>query len=338
MDATRLVQPASKNFDHKSHANPQVIDGSRTIWRMKLRTHPYQPLPLDLSHNPARDPTHEVAHNPAHNMSHNSTRRTLYRWLGTSFAAPIVAGFALLVSATATAQKAAPQSAVQQTPPQAQSQAPQPSARYSRIPRTADGIGKVDMGREIAGVMGWQGAAWLEREERQQEERGDLLLRELGLKPGMTVADVGAGTGYYARRMAPLVGSTGEVLAVDVQPQMIQMLTELAKKANLTNIKPILGAVDNVKLPDASVDLAIMVDVYHELEFPFEVMQSLVRAIKPGGRIVFVEYRAEDAKVPIKALHKMTEAQVRKEAAVHELVYERTASTLPWQHVVIFRK
>ena len=244
-------------------------------------------------------------------------RRGVCRWLGAS----ILSVTAPLASPVASAQKSNPQ-----------------TARYTRIPRSADGIGKVYMGREIAGVMGWQGAAWLEREERQQEERGDLLLRELGLKAGMTVADVGAGTGYYARRMAPLVGPSGQVLAVDVQPQMIQMLAELAKKAGLANIKPVLGAVDNVKLPDASIDLAIMVDVYHELEFPFEVMQSLVRAIKPGGRIVFVEYRAEDAKVPIKALHKMTEAQVRKEAAQHALVYERTASTLPWQHVVIFKK
>ena len=210
--------------------------------------------------------------------------------------------------------------------------------KYTRTARSADGIGKSYMGREIAGVMGWQAAGWLEREEREQEERGDLLLRELGLKAGMTVADVGAGTGYYARRMAPLVGSDGQVLAVDVQPQMIEMLTTLAKKANLTNIKPVLGAVDDVKLEAASVDVAIMVDVYHELEYPFEVMQSIVRALKPNGRVVFVEYRLEDPKVPIKLIHKMSEAQIRKEAAAHDLVYERTARTLPWQHVVIFRK
>ena len=205
-------------------------------------------------------------------------RRTVCRWL----AAPLVASASLMAGTAALSQK---------TP--AQDNPPQPNApaanRYRRTAPSADGIGKVYMGREIAGVMGWQGAAWLEREERQQ-------------------------------------------------PEMIQMLTELAKKAGLANIKPVLGAVDNVKLADGSVDLAIMVDVYHELEFPFEVMQSLVRALKPGGRVVFVEYRAEDARVPIKALHKMTEAQVRKEAAQHALVYERTASTLPWQHVVIFRK
>jgi SAM-dependent methyltransferase len=216
-----------------------------------------------------------------------------------------------------------------------------PPGRYLRSRRGGDAIGKNYMGREISGVMGWQGAAWLEREEREKEERGDILLRELALKPGMAVADIGAGTGYYARRIAPLVGSGGSggaVYAVDVQPEMIQMLTDLAKKANLPNIKPVLGTVDNVKLPDASIDLAIMVDVYHELEFPYEVMESVVRALKPGGRVAYVEYRAEDPNVPIKPLHKMSEAQVKKEAAAHALVYERTADTLPWQHVVVFRK
>jgi protein-L-isoaspartate O-methyltransferase len=220
----------------------------------------------------------------------------------------------------------------------AQKQTQPVGSRYQTVTPSRDGIGKVYIGREIAGVMGWQGAAWLERDERQQEERGDLLLRELGLKPGMAVADIGAGTGYYARRMAPLVGSNGVVYATDVQPEMMKMLEDGAKKAGLTNIKPVLGGLKNGNLPDASIDLAIMVDVYHELEFPFEVIQSLVRALKPGGRIAYVEYRLEDTRVPIKTLHKMSEAQVRKEAAVHALVWERTASTLPWQHVVIFRK
>jgi TPR repeat protein/precorrin-6B methylase 2 len=167
---------------------------------------------------------------------------------------------------------------------------------------------------------------------------GDMLLRELDIKPGMAVADIGAGTGYYSRRMAPLVTSSGVVYAVDVQPEMIQMLTDVAKKAGLTNVKPVLGQETNVNLADSSIALAIMVDVYHELAFPYEVMQSLVRALKPGGRVAYVEYRAEDPRVPIKALHKMSQAQVRKEAAAHTLVYERTAATLPWQHVIIFRK
>ena len=212
------------------------------------------------------------------------------------------------------------------------------TARYQTFKPSRDGIGKLYMGREIAGVMGWQGASWLEREERQQEERGDLLLRELGLKPGMAVADIGAGTGYYARRMAPLVGANGVVYATDVQPEMMKMLEDGAKKAGLTNIKPVLGGLQSVNLPENSIDLAIMVDVYHELEYPFEVVESLVRALKPGGRIAYVEYRLEDSRVPIKTAHKMSEAQVRKEVMAHALVWERTASTLPWQHVVILRK
>lgn len=210
--------------------------------------------------------------------------------------------------------------------------------RYQATPPSADGIGKIYMGREISKVMGFQGASWLERAEREQEERGDLLLIELGLKPGTDVADVGAGTGYYSRRMAPLVGPTGKVYAVDVQPEMLRVIAATAKRPGFGNIVPVLGADDDVKLAEASVDLAIMVDVYHELEFPHEVLASIVRAVRPGGRVVFVEYRGEDPRVPIKALHKMTEKQVRLEAAEHALVWERTARTLPWQHVLVFKR
>jgi ubiquinone/menaquinone biosynthesis C-methylase UbiE len=209
---------------------------------------------------------------------------------------------------------------------------------YAPGPATADGIGKTYMGREIARVMGWQGAAWLERDEREREERTDLLLPELRLAPGMAVADIGAGTGYFSRRMARVVGSTGSVYAVDVQPEMLAMLQTLAKQPGLGNIKPILSTSADVKLPAATLDLAIMVDVYHELEYPAEVLASIVRALKPGGRLVFVEYRAEDPQVPIKPVHKMSEAQVKKEAARQPLVWERTASGLPWQHVIVFRR
>jgi len=209
---------------------------------------------------------------------------------------------------------------------------------YKRTRPGADGIGKSYMGREIAAVMGWQAAGWLERPERLQEERPDLLLAELALQPGMSVADIGAGSGYHTRRMAAAVGRTGTVYAVDVQPEMVQLLTTLARDERYANVKPVLSRVDDVKLPPASVDLAIMVDVYHELEFPFEVLRSIIRSLKPGARVVFVEYRAEDPKVPIKAAHKMTEAQIRREAAAHALVWERTAGVLPWQHIVVFRK
>ena len=211
------------------------------------------------------------------------------------------------------------------------------AGRYRQAAPSADGIGKMYMGREIAGVMGWQGAAWLEREERDKEERSDLLLRELRLQPGMTVADIGAGTGYYARRISPMVEG-GIVYAVDVQPQMLALLADGAKKAGINNIRPVLATTTDIKLADASIDLALMVDVYHELEFPYEVMQSVVRALKPGGRLALVEYRAEDLRVPIKRLHKMSEAQVRREAAEHAMAHERTSGVLPWQHVVIFRK
>ncbi len=216
-------------------------------------------------------------------------------------------------------------------------QAPSPE-RYQVAPPSADGIGKAYQGREIARMMGFDGAAWLERTERQQEERADLLMAELALRPGMEVADVGAGTGYYSRRMSLQVGARGKVYAVEVQPSMLRVLEDTAKRPGYGNIVPVLGADDDVKLPEASIDLAIMVDVYHELEFPHEVLASIVRAVRPGGRVVFVEYRGEDFRVPIKALHKMTEQQVRLEAAAHALVWERTARTLPWQHMVVFKR
>ncbi|MEO5733959.1 MAG: methyltransferase domain-containing protein [Rubrivivax sp.] len=214
----------------------------------------------------------------------------------------------------------------------------QPAPRYRQVPPSADGIGKTYMGREIAGVMGWQGAAWLEREEREREERTDLLVRALQLAPGMTVADIGAGTGYLARRMAPRVAPGGRVLAVDVQPQMVRLLRAAAEREGIGNIEASLGTEDDVRLPASSVDLAVMVDVYHELSLPFEVLASIVRALKPRGRVAFVEYRAEDPAVPIKTLHKMTAAQVRKEAAVQGLLPERAFEGLPWQHLLVFQK
>ncbi len=212
------------------------------------------------------------------------------------------------------------------------------SERYSSVPANADGIGKSYMGRQIAHVMGWQGARWLEREEREREERSDLLMRILALAPGSTVADVGAGTGYYARRIADAIGPAGKVYAVDVQPEMFSMLQSVAKQRGYGHITPLLGAARDARLPAGSVDVAIMVDVYHELEFPYEVLASVVHAVKPGGRVVFVEYRAEDPRVPIKRLHKMSEAQIRREAEEHSLVWERTANDLPWQHIVIFKR
>jgi SAM-dependent methyltransferase len=200
-----------------------------------------------------------------------------------------------------------------------------------------DGIGKFYLGREIAAVMDFEAAPWLERPSRASEERPDLLVEELHLQPGMTVADIGAGSGYLSRRMAPIV-APGRVFAVDVQPQMVALLTELSQKPEFKNLVPIQGDADDVKLPPASIDLAVLVDVYHELAYPYEVMRSLIRALKPGGRVVLVEYRGEDPAVPIKPLHKMSEAQIRREMRVLQLTWERTSERLPRQHIFVFRK
>jgi len=194
------------------------------------------------------------------------------------------------------------------------------------------------MGREIAHVMGHQAADWLERPEREQEERPNLLLPALKLKPGDTVADIGAGTGYYTRRMAKLVGEKGTIYAVEIQQEMLDLLTNKMAQLKIGNVKPILGTVDNPKLPRASVDLILMVDVYHEFDYPYEMARAMSAALKPGGRMVFVEFRGEDPEVPIKPVHKMTEAQVRKEMTVQPLEWVETIEVLPRQHIIVFRK
>ena len=209
---------------------------------------------------------------------------------------------------------------------------------YTPVPATADGIGKSYMGRQIAHVMGWQGAAWLDRPERETEERTDLLLPLIGVQSGMVVADIGAGSGYYTERLARAVGPKGVAYAVDLQSEMLAMVRDRAVRSGLQNVRPVLAGEKDLHLPAASVDLALMVDVYHEFEYRFEVLASLVQALKPGGRVVFVEYRAEDSRVPIKPLHKMTEAQIKAEAERQPLAWEQTSSALPWQHVVIFRR
>jgi protein-L-isoaspartate O-methyltransferase len=223
-------------------------------------------------------------------------------------------------------------------------QSTQPSAgaqtnRYQfRQEHDPNGIGKFYMGREIAHVMGHQAADWLERPEREEEERPDLLVPALKLKPGDAVADVGAGTGYYTRRLAHSVGPTGIVYAVEIQQEMLDLLTNKMAELKIFNVRPVLGTITDPKLPAGKVDLILLVDVYHEFDYPYEMAQAMVQALKPGGRIVFVEFRGEDPAVPIKAVHKMTEAQVRKEMAVHPLNWVETLETLPRQHIMIFRK
>jgi ubiquinone/menaquinone biosynthesis C-methylase UbiE len=219
--------------------------------------------------------------------------------------------------------------------------APKPEAppRYeTRRIHDPNGIGKFYMDREIAQVMGHLAADWLDRPEREQEEAPAKLIESLKIKPGSVVADVGAGSGYLTFRLADKVGPTGKVLAVDIQDEMLTLIRQRAKAKRVTNVEPVKGAEDDPKLPEAGVDLILMVDVYHEFEFPFEMTRAMVKALKPGGRLVFVEYRLEDPEVPIKLVHKMTERQVKKEMAIHPLKYVETLHDLPRQHILIFEK
>lgn len=209
---------------------------------------------------------------------------------------------------------------------------------YETRPGHIDGIAKWYLGREIAKVMGHEGAAWLERPEREREEHPAKLVEGLDLKPGDVVADVGAGTGYHTFRMLPKIGDKGRVLAVDIQPEMLDLLREKAARAGAKNVEPVLGAVDDPKLPERGVDLVLLVDVYHEFSHPWEMMTAIRKALKPGGRVAIVEFRGEDPAVPIKPLHKMTEQQVRREVELTGLKWVKSVETLPWQHIFIFSR
>ncbi len=200
-----------------------------------------------------------------------------------------------------------------------------------------DGIGKFYMGREISHVMGHLGAGWLERPGREREERTDLLLANLDLGPESVAADVGAGTGYFALPMASRA-KKGKVYASDLQPEMLEILTNRARAAGITNVIPVQATETDPGLPDNSIDLVLLVDAYHEFNHPFEVMSAIYSSLKPGGQVVLIEYRGEDPAIMIKPLHKMTEQQAIKELSAVGLVWEKTLGFLPQQHYMVFRK
>jgi outer membrane protein assembly factor BamB/SAM-dependent methyltransferase len=230
---------------------------------------------------------------------------------------------------------------------QAADDAPQAEAASDAAPRYThqrqhdpNGIGKFYMGREIAQVMGHQGISWLERPQREEEERLSGLVDALKVEPGMVVADIGAGSGVISVMIARRLGDKGKVLAVDIQQEMLDALVEKCRLLNVTNVEPVRGTNKSPRLDPGTVDLAFMVDVYHEFDFPYEMLKGLADSLKPGGRIAFVEYRKEDPTVPIKEVHKMYEMQVRLEANLPEfgLVWKETDERLPLQHVIIFEK
>ena len=217
--------------------------------------------------------------------------------------------------------------------------APSPPAAdgYTLTEASPDGIGKVYQGREISFVMGHQGAGWLERPTREAEERTDLLLDNLPLKADDVVADIGAGTGYFSLPIAARVPQ-GRVLAVDIQQEMLDIVAGRAKSAGIANVEPVLATETDPRLPPGTVDLVLLVDAYHEFSHPREVMTGIVRGLKKGGRVVLIEYRGEDPAVPILELHKMTQAQARKEMTAVGLEWVETKDVLPQQHFMVFRK
>lgn len=193
-------------------------------------------------------------------------------------------------------------------------------------------------GRRIAPYMTWHGAVWLTRPERAQEEQTDKLLAALKIKPGQTVCDLGCGNGYYTLELARLVGPKGKVLAVDIQPEMLHLLDLRMKEAGIANVEPIQSTPIDPKLPPASCDLILVVDVYHEFGYPEQMLAALRKALKPDGRLVLVEFRAEDLLVPIKPEHKMSKRQVLKELEPNGYELAEQYDDLSWQHVMFFRQ
>jgi len=200
-----------------------------------------------------------------------------------------------------------------------------------------NGIGKWYMGREIAHVMGYQGIGWLERSEREKEENVSKLIQNLGIEPNDIIADIGAGSGYHVFRMAPLA-KKGMVYAVDIQNEMLMAIESKKEATKIRNIKTVLGTEKSIQLPNNSVDKILMVDVYHEFNFPREMIKSIKNALKANGKLFLIEYRGEDPKVPIKEIHKMTEKQAVREMEAAGFTLRENINNLPWQHCMVFIK
>lgn len=209
--------------------------------------------------------------------------------------------------------------------------------RYKVRNGDPNGINKWYMGRQIAQVMSHYGIDWLEREEREREENTSLLLKNLAVKPGMVIADIGAGSGYHSVLLSKMVGS-GKVFAVDVEPEMIAYLNKRIKQEKLLRIVPVLSTEQKVSLADNTIDMMLLVDVYHEFSYPYEMALSMRSALKPGGKLVLVEFRSEDPTVPIKTIHKMSKAQAIKEFKAAGFAFDKNIDNLPWQHCMVFTK
>lgn len=199
------------------------------------------------------------------------------------------------------------------------------------------GIGKVYLGREIAGIISPAGGAWLERESREEQDKASVAVANMSLRPNSVVADIGAGVGYYTFRVAPKVPN-GKVYAIDVQEEFVAALKKRAAARGLTNVKVVKGGSQRINLPENLLDLAFMVDVYHELEYPQEMLQDIYRALKPEGELLLLEYRAEDPDVQVKELHKMSVEQITKELGANGFELHRQEDFLPRQHFLVFRK
>lgn len=220
---------------------------------------------------------------------------------------------------------------------QGQSKQNSPDSPYSSKKASYDGIGKVYMGREISFVMGFEGRGWLERQSREQEESVSLAIENLPITSESVVADLGAGSGYYTFRIAPKVPK-GKVYAVEIQDDAIQYLQNRSKELGFDNVIPVKGTETSPNLPENSVDLVILVDVYHELEYPVEMLASIRKSLKPDGKILLIEYRGEDPEVAIKPLHKMTVKQAEKELGANGFKLVENGQFMNIQHFLIFEK